>query len=48
MMTLRREKITFTSSRPYKKNDQCYVEEKNGSIIRKFIGYDRFEGFQPY
>jgi len=42
------EEITFTRSRPYKKNDQCYVEEKNGSIIRKFIGYDRFEGFQPY
>jgi hypothetical protein len=42
------EEITFTRSRPYKKNDQCYVEEKNGSIIRKFIGYDRFEGLQPY
>jgi hypothetical protein len=42
------EEITFTRSRPYKKNDQCFVEEKNGSIIRKFIGYDRFEGFQPY
>ena len=42
------QEITFTRSRPYKKNDQCFVEEKNGSIIRKFIGYDRFEGFQPY
>ena len=41
------EEITFTRSRPYKKNDQCHVEEKNGSIIRKFIGYDRFEGIQP-
>jgi hypothetical protein len=40
------EEITFTRSRPYKKNDQCHVEEKNGSIIRKFIGYDRFEGIQ--
>jgi IS30 family transposase len=42
------EEITFTRSRPYEKNDQCFVEEKNGSIIRKFIGYDRFEGLQPY
>jgi len=42
------QEITFTRSRPYKKNDQCFVEEKNGSIIRKFIGYDRFEGLQPY
>ena len=42
------EEITFTRSRPYKKNDQCFVEEKNGSIVRKFIGYDRFEGLQPH
>src|SRR5206468_5331743 len=38
------EKITFTRCRPYKKNDQCYVEQKNGSIVRKLIGYDRYEG----
>ena len=43
----RREEITFTRSRPYKKNDQCYVEQKNGSIVRKMIGYDRFEGLLP-
>ena len=36
--------IKFTRSRAYKKNDQAHVEEKNGSIIRKVIGYDRFEG----
>lgn len=42
------EEITFTRARPYKKNDQCFVEEKNGSIVRKFIGYDRFEGLEPY
>ena len=41
------ETITFTRSRPYKKNDQCHVEEKNGSIVRKFVGYDRFEGIEP-
>ncbi len=42
-----RQSITFTRSRPYKKNDQCYVEQKNGAIVRKFIGYDRFEGLEP-
>lgn len=43
----RDESITFTRSRPYKKNDQCHVEQKNGSIVRKFVGYDRFEGIEP-
>ena len=38
------ENITFTRSRPYKKNDQAWVEQKNGSIIRKYIGYDRLSG----
>lgn len=37
-------KITFTRSRAYRKNDQAHVEEKNGSIVRRVIGYDRFEG----
>lgn len=36
--------ITFTRSRAYKKNDQAHVEEKNGSIVRRSIGYDRYEG----
>jgi hypothetical protein len=40
------QSITFTRSRPYKKNDQCYVEQKNGSIVRRFVGYDRFEGLE--
>lgn len=43
----REEAITFTRSRPYRKNDQCYVEEKNGSIVRRWVGYDRYEGVQP-
>lgn len=38
-----RGKITFTRSRPYKKNDQCHVEQKNWSVVRQFIGYRRFE-----
>jgi hypothetical protein len=36
--------ITFTRGRPYKKNDQAHVEERNGSIVRKLVGYDRLEG----
>jgi len=36
--------ITFTRSRPYRKNDQAHIEEKNGSIVRRLIGYDRYEG----
>ena len=41
-----REAITFTRSRPYKKNDQCFVEQKNGQIVRRLIGYDRYEGLE--
>jgi hypothetical protein len=37
------EKITFTRSRPYRKNDQAHVEQKNWSVVRHMIGYDRLE-----
>jgi site-specific recombinase XerD len=40
--------ITFTRSREYKKNDQAHVEQKNGSIVRHLIGYDRYEGAEPW
>lgn len=43
-----REQLTFTRGRAYKKNDQCYVEQKNGAIVRQFVGYDRFEGERVY
>ncbi len=43
-----REQITFTRCRPYKKNDQCHVEQKNYSIIRQIVGYDRYEGEAAY
>lgn len=39
----REEAITFTRCRPYRKNDQCHVEQKNWSVVRQFIGYRRFE-----
>ena len=38
------EKITFTRCRPYKKNDQCRVEQKNWSVVRQYVGYQRLEG----
>jgi integrase-like protein len=43
-----RRQITFTRGRAYKKNDQCYVEQKNGSIVRALVGYDRFAGESAY
>ena len=39
----RQEEITFTRSRPYRKNDTCYVEQKNWSIVRRYVGYARFD-----
>jgi len=43
-----RAEITFTRGRAYRKNDQCDVEQKNGSIVRQIVGYDRFEGELAY
>jgi hypothetical protein len=42
------EHITFTRGRPRKSNDQCYVEQKNGQIVRQVVGYDRFAGELAY
>ncbi len=42
------EHITFTRGRAYRKNDQCYVEQRNGAVVRQFVGYDRFEGESAY
>jgi hypothetical protein len=36
--------ILFTRSRPYRKNDQAWIEQKNGSIVRKYLGYHRYSG----
>ncbi len=36
------QQITFTRSRPYKKNDSAHVEQKNWSVVRRIIGYDRY------
>ena len=42
------EHITFTRGRPYLKNDQCFVEQKNGAIVRQVVGYDRLVGEHAY
>jgi hypothetical protein len=39
-----RNGIELTRSRPYRKNDQAWIEQKNGSVVRKLLGYRRFEG----
>ncbi|RUX70069.1 transposase, partial [Mesorhizobium sp. M2A.F.Ca.ET.040.01.1.1] len=41
-----RDNIELTRCRPYRKNDQAFVEQKNGAVVRKIVGYRRFEGLQ--
>ncbi len=36
-----RHAITFTRGRAHKKNDSAHVEQKNGAVVRRWIGYDR-------
>ena len=38
--------VEFTRCRPYRKNDQAWVEQKNGSVVRRTVGYRRFEGLE--
>jgi hypothetical protein len=40
------EHVTFTRSRPYRKNDGCFVEQKNNSVVRRSVGYARFDSLQ--
>jgi hypothetical protein len=40
------ERLTFTRSRPYRKNDNCYVEQKNYTMVRRHVGYQRLVGPQ--
>ena len=39
----RKQPVQFTRSRPYKKNDNAHVEEKNWTHIRQYLGYQRFD-----
>ena len=36
--------IEFTRSRRYRNNDQAWIEQKNGAVMRRFIGHDRYSG----
>ncbi len=36
--------LEFTRCRPYQKNDQAWIEQKNGSVVRRFVGYERLTG----
>ena len=38
-----REQLTFTRSRPYRKNDNCFVEQKNYTAVRQMVGYYRYD-----
>jgi hypothetical protein len=42
----RAQKIEVTRSRAYKKNDQAFVEQKNGAVVRRLVGYGRFDGIE--
>lgn len=43
-----REGIALTRGRPYQKNDQAYVEQKNGAVVRRQVGYDRYSSKAAY
>jgi hypothetical protein len=40
----RDQKLELTRCRPYKKNDQAWIEQKNGAVVRRMVGYGRLEG----
>ena len=42
----RDRRLEFTRSRAYRKNDQAWIEQKNGAIVRKLVGYGRLEGLE--
>ena len=39
--------IEFTRSRAYPSNDQAWIEQKNGSVVRRFVGHDRYPARSP-
>lgn len=36
-------RLRMTRSRPYRKNDNCFVEERNGHVVRAYVGYERLD-----
>lgn len=41
--TTRKPRVVYTRSRPYQKNDNAHIEQKNWSNIRQYLGYGRFD-----
>ena len=39
----REKQIEFPRSRPHRKNDQAWIEQKNGAVVRRFVGYRRYQ-----
>ncbi len=39
----KRKGFSFTRSRANKKNDKCYAKQKNWSVVRRYLGYDRLD-----
>jgi len=37
------QRVQFTSGRPYKKDDNAHIEQKNSTHVRKLIGWDRYD-----
>src|SRR5262245_6411445 len=46
MSWCRAQKIEVTRSRAYKKNDQAFVDQRNGAVVRLLVGYGRFDGVE--
>lgn len=42
-LTKRKRPVSYTRSRPYKKNDNAHIEQKNWTIVRQYMGYNRIE-----
>ena len=40
----RLHRIEFTRSRAYRSNDQAHIEQKNGAVVRRYAGHERFAG----
>ena len=39
----KQRRIELTRSRPSKKNDNCYIEQRNLVVVRKYVGYERYD-----
>jgi len=40
--------VTLSRGRPYRKNDQAWVEQRNWSAVRRVVGYDRYSSRQAH